>query len=818
MESLWQDLRFSARMLQKKPAFTAVALVTLALGIGANTAIFSVVNALLLRPPPFKDPERLVYVWETNPKTGLDSGIVSPADFADWREQNRVFEHISSWRTWFYRLSGGGEPEQVWGVRSSASFFEMLAVEPLLGRTFLPEEEQPGRDQVVLISHGLWERRFGADPRLVGQTITINDRPFTVIGILPRDFNLFASRRAYDIWMPFDFTRGQLRRDDYSLIVFARLKADISREQAQVEMSAIAERLGRQYPATNENRGARVITVHENQILGLRPVLLILVAAVGFVLLIACANVANLLLARAATRQKEVALRMALGASRGRLIRQLLTESLLLASLGGVLGLLLASWGVGLLRTILPVGVDEIPRADWIGIDRTVMGFTLLISVLTGIVFGLAPALQVSRTDFNETLKDGGRSSVGGAHGRKLRDTLVVAEIALATVLLLGAGLMIRSFGKLIAVEPGFDPENVLTMQVWLPESKYSDGNTIATFYQQALERIREVPGVKAASAIDFLPFSGWGDLTGFAIEGRMIASPGQESVAKYLVIDSDYFRVMGVPLLKGRAFDEQDRDEAHGVAIINEAMARRYWPDEDPLGKRIRPNFPETKTPWRPKVSNAWLTVVGVARNVKEDGPVDETLPEFYLPCLQNPSALMRLVVRTNGEPMSFVSAIRQEVLAVDKDQPATGIKSMKQLVSESVFRPRLNTLLLSVFATVALILAIVGVYGVISYSVTQRTREMGIRLALGAQTRDMLTLVVGQGMKLSLAGVGIGVAGAFALTRVMRVLLFGVSASDPLTYGVVALLLAAMSLLACYVPARRAARVDPTVALRYE
>ena len=819
MESLWQDLRYGARMLQKKPAFTAVALVALALGIGANTAIFSVVNALLLRPLPFKDSDRLVYVWETNPKIGLDRAIVSPPDFADWREQNGVFEHISAFRTWFYRLSGGGDPEQVWGVRTSASFFELLGVEPQQGRTFLPEEEQPGRDQVVIISHGLWERRFGADPGLVGYTITIDDRPFRVIGILPRDFDLFGRKRAYDIWMPFDFTRGQLRRDDYSLMVFARLKAGIKREQAQAEMSAIAERLEQKYPETNQNRGVKVITLHENQTMTLRPALLILLTAVGFVLLIACANVANLLLARAAARQKEIAVRMALGASRGRLIRQLLTESSLLASLGGALGLILASWGLDLLRAALPAGVDEIPRVDWIRIDPMVLGFTLLISLLTGIVFGLAPALQISRVDFNETLKDGGRSLAGG--GRGLRDSLVVTEVALATVLLLGAGLMLRSFDKLIAVEPGFDPENVLTMQVWLPESKYTDGNKIAAFYQQTLERIRQVPGVKSASGINFLPLSGWGDVTGFAIEGRAAPLPGQEPGAEYRVIDGDYFRVMGIPLLKGRPFDDQDRDEARGVALINETMATRYWPGEDPLGKRIRPDFPKTRTPWRPRAGNAWLTVVGVAgdvKEVKELGPIDETPPEFYLPCPQNPSALMRLIVRTDAEPTNLVSAIRHEVLAADKDQPVTEIKSMKQFVSESVFRPRVNTILLSVFATVALILAVVGIYGVISYSVMQRTREVGIRLALGAQTRDVLAMVVRQGMKLSLAGIGIGVAGAFALTRVMRTLLFGVSASDPLTFVVVALLLAAMSLVACYVPARRAGKVDPMVALRCE
>lgn len=817
MQILWQDLRYGARMLWNNPAFTAAALIALALGIGANTTVFSVVNALLVRPLPFKDAERLVYVWETNPSIGLERGIVSPADFADWREQNEVFENISAWRTWFYRLSGSGAPEQVWGVRTSVNFFQLLEVDPILGRGFLPEEQEPGRDQVVIISHGLWERRFGADPGIVGQTITIDDRPLTVIGILPRDFNLFGTTRAYDIWMPFDFERGQLRRDDYSLIVFARLKPGVPLEQAQREMSEISVNMEQQYPE-NQNRGVKLITLQENQVSNLRPALFILLAVVGFVLLIACANVANLQLARAVTRQKEIAVRMALGASRGRIIRQLLTESVLLASLGGVLALLFAFWGLGVFRATIATGAAEVPRADWIAIDRTVLGFSFFVSLLAGVVFGLAPALQLSRPDLNEALKDAGKGSAGSGRERRVRDSLVVAEIALATVLLLAAGLMIRSFGKLVGVEPGLEADNVLTMQIWLPESKYSDGNKIARFYQQVLERISAVPRVKSASAIDFLPSSGWGDSTVLTIDGRPAPAKSQANSAEYRVIDCDYFRTMGIPLLKGRSFDQGDRDEGEGVALINDAMARRYWPGEDPIGKRIRPDFPETTTPWRPKAGRAWLTIVGVVRDVKEFGLIAETPAEFYLPYSQNPSALMRLVVRTEGPPMDLASTIRDEVLAVDADQPVTEIKTMNEFISDSVFSRRFNTTLLGVFAAVAVILAIVGVYGVMSYSVTQRKREVGIRMALGATTRDVLSMTVGQGMKLCVAGVAIGLVGGFALTRVMRTLLFGVSATDALTYGTVALLLAAMSLVACYIPARRATRVDPMEALRYE
>ncbi len=817
MQTLWQDFRYGERTLRRNPGFTAVAVIALALGIGGNTAVFSVINALLLRPPPFKDADRLVYLWETNPQLNLERGIVSAPDFADWREQNRVFEHVSAFRTWFYRLNGRSEAEQVWGVRTSANFFRLLGIEPGPGRGFLPEEEGPGRDHVVIISHRLWERRFGADPDLVGESITIDDTAFTVIGILPRDFNLFGSTRAYDIWMPFDFTRGATRRDDYSVIVFARLKAGVTLEQAQAEMSSIAERLEQQYSVANKNRGVKVITLHENQVLSLRPALLILLAAVGFVLLIACANVANLLLARAATRQAETAVRMALGASRSRIIRQLLTESVLLALVGGALGLLFALWGLDLLRANLPVGVDEIAHADWIGIDRTALGFTFLMSLLTGIVFGIAPALQISRPELNQTLRHGGRGLESG-RGRRLRDSFVIAEIALATVLLLGAGLLIRSFGKLTAVEPGFDAENVLTMQVWLPESRYVDGNRIAEFYQQTLNRIREIPGVKSASAVNFLPFSGWGDTTGFSIEGRASTVMGQDAVAQYRVIDSDYFRAMQIPLLKGRPFGEHDSDDAHGVALINEAMAQRYWPDEEPLGKHIRPAFPATKTPWRPEAGDVWLTIVGVVQDVKEFGFTDETPPEFYLPYLQNPSALMRLVVRTETRPPNLVSVIREQVQAVDRDQPITEIKSMYEFISDSVYRRRFNMVLLGVFASVALILAAVGVYGVMNYSVTQRTRELGIRMALGASTADVLSAVFSRGMKLSLAGVAIGLACAFELTQVMQTLLFGVGATDALTFVEVALMLTAVSMVACYIPARRATRVDPTVALRYE
>jgi predicted permease len=819
METLFRTIRFGIRSLLKQPAYTLVAVLTLAVGIGANTAIFSVINAALLRPLPFKDANKIVYVWESNPKTGLDRGIASPPDFADWREQSHVFQQLSAWRTWFYTIGGGSEPEQVWGVRTSANFFQLLGVAPVRGRAFLPEEEQPGHDRVVMLSYGLWTRRFGANQNLIGQTVPIDDQPFTVIGILPPDFNLFGTGRPYDLWMPYTFARSDSRRDDYSLIVFGRLNPDVTLDQAQTEMSAIAQRLGSEYPATNQDRGARVVTLHENQASRLRPALLLLLAAVAFVWLMACANVANLLLARATRQRKELAIRLALGAGRVRLIRQLLTESMLLAIAGGVLGLLLAFWGLDLLIAFLPsTGVDEIPHSGWIGIDSSVFCFALLLSILTSVVFGLAPAFQLSKQDLNQTLKEGGRNSADSVPARRLRRLLVVTEVAMATVLLLGAGLMMRSFAKLLGADPGFNPENVLTMQVWLSDSRYNDPSRVADFYSQMLQRIKAASQVEAASAINFLPLSGWGDSVGFAMDQNATGIRKADLVAQYRVIDPDYFRTMGIPLLQGRAFDNRDRNEAQGVALINQAMARRFWTGENPVGRRIQPAFPQTKTPWRPASSNTWLTVVGVVGDIRESNLADEPAPEFYLPYLQNPSALMRLVVRGSAEPGSLIAAVRHEVSAVDRAQPLTEIKTLTQLISETMLRRRFNTALLAIFAAMALILASVGIYGVLSYSVTERTREIGIRMALGGQLTDVRKLVVGSGMMLALAGVGIGLAGAFAVTRLMTTLLYGVSPTDPFTFLVVSLILLGVAFLACYIPARRATKIDPLVALRHE
>ncbi|HKA17365.1 MAG TPA: ABC transporter permease, partial [Blastocatellia bacterium] len=633
----------------------------------------------------------------------------------------------------------------------------------------------------------------------------------------PADFNLFGGSRHYDLWMPFDFGRGQLGRDDYSLIVFARLKREISLDRAQSEMNAIAERLAQAYPTTNQNRGIKVITLQENQVLDLKPALMILLTAAGFVLLIACVNVANLLLARGATRQRETALKIALGASRGRLVRALLPESILLSVIGGLLGLLVAQWGLDLLRALLPTGAAEVPRADWIGIDRFVLCFAILISILTGVAFGLVPALQVDRFELNQALKDNVMNSAVSTR-RRLMDFFVVGEIALAMILLVGAGLMIRSFWKFVVVQPGFNPEGLLTMQVWLPGSRYAEPRGIAAFYRQALDRIRQVPGIQSATAVDFLPSSGWGDATAFEIDGRATPDSQQEAAVQYRVIDYDYFRVMDIPLLRGRSFDDADRDGSNAVVIINDAMSRRFWPGQDPLGCRIRTSFPNATAPWRPKTSNAWLTIVGIAQDVKEIGPSYESNPELYLPYLQSPSSLMRLVIRSGAQNVDLASDVRREIFALDKDQPVTEVQNMNQILKEASFRRSFNATLLGVFAGVALVLASIGIYGVMRYAVAQRIREVGIRMALGARPGDVLRVIMGRGLTLTLVGIGTGAVGALGLTRLMSNLLFGVSASDPLTFAAISLILAGVALGACFIPARKALKVDPMVALRQE
>lgn len=814
--SALQDLRHSARTLLKQPAFVIPVTLILALGIGANSTIFSVVNAVLIRPLPYEAPDRIVMIWETNQSKGVPRTIVSPANFRDWKEQNNVFDHLAAFRFWYYTVTGTGDPKIYQGARVSADFFPLLGVKPAFGRNFGLEEEQVGRDHVVILSHSLWQSRFGGNPNIIGQLLTIDGEPFTIIGILPANFRFTRVLNAeLQLWMPIAFTPQQLTREDRSIIVYGRLKQGVPLSQAQAEMNGITRRLEQQYPQTNSGWAAQVNNLQEQAIEPIRPTLLILMAVVGFILLIACANVANLLLARAATKQKEVAIRLALGSSQFRLIRQLLIESLLLALLGGAAGLLVAYWGMNVLNVILP---DRIPHLQKLSVDLSVLGFTLIVSLLVGVIVGLIPGLRASRLNVSEALQESGRTLSEAPSRRRMRNLFVVLEVTLAVPLLISAGLMLRSTLLLQNIDRGINLKNVLTMQISLPAAKYSTAQQRAAFYKQALQRIQSEPGVQSASAVNFLPLTNLGDATRLTIEGRNPPPPGQEIAVSYRVIDQDYFRTMVIPLLRGRYFTEQDNDESHGVVMINQTMARRYWPDGDAVGKRLQPHFPAAKVPWRPESTNTWLTIVGVVGDVEEKGLNDELSAEIYVPYLQNPSSLMNLLVRSTSDPLRLVPGVSRQILAVDKDQPVYNIKTMEDVFSQSIAAPQVITSLLSTFGAIALILAAIGVYSVMSYSVAQRTHEVGVRMALGAQQQHVLRMILGQGLKLVLIGVVIGLTTAFAVTRVMSNLLFGVSATDPPIFVTVPLLFIGVAMVASYLPARRALKVDPIIALRNE
>ncbi|HVG17675.1 MAG TPA: ABC transporter permease, partial [Blastocatellia bacterium] len=679
----------------------------------------------------------------------------------------------------------------------------ILGVAPIQGRTFTAEEDRPDHDTVVILSHGLWQRRFGSDPEVVGRTITLNNRPRTVIGIMPPGFKF---PEVADVWLPLALDTRRYTRTDHGLSAIARLKPGVTPAQAQAEMSAIAARIEEQNPVTNQGLGVNVFNLRDGLTGDYRQALMILLGVVGFVLLIACANVANLLLARASARQKEVALRAALGANRWRLFRQLLTESLLLGVIGGALGLVLTLWGLDMLLAAIPI---KFPFWMKFSLDGRVIGFTVGISLLTGLVFGVVPALGASKPNLNEILKEGGRTATSAGR-RRLRNLLVVAEVALSLVLLAGAGLMMRSFLRLQQVNPGFNPQNVLTTQVNLPRARYPQPENRIAFFQQLLERVRVQPGVEAVGAISNLPLSGsrWG--RSLTVEGRPVLSVGEAPMINHCVITPNYFRAMGIPILTGRDFAEADSQDAPKVTIIDERLAREYWPDESPLGKRIRFGPPENNEPWH--------TIVGVVGEVRHERLDLATRKTVYIPYPQIPVGSMTLALRTATAPENLMGATRSQVSGIDSDQPVTNEMTMAEILSKSVWQPRLYTILFGIFAGVALVLASVGIYGVMSYSVTQRTHEIGIRMALGANRGDVMRLVVGHGMLLALAGVGIGLGAAFALTRLMTSLLFGVSATDPATFIAIAILLTGVAAAACFVPAHRATKVDPMIALRYE
>jgi putative ABC transport system permease protein len=821
MYTLWQDIRYGVRMLLKSPGITLVVILALGLGIGANTAIFSVVNAVLLRPLPYAESERLVFLNEASET--LDEMSISYPNFVDWRDQNHVFEKIAVHNRANYNLTGAGEAERINAAQVSADLFPLLRVNAAEGRVFTNDEDKPGAAPVVVLSHGLWQRRFGGAKSILNQPLTLNGRSYTVIGIMPQGF-LYPSR--IEMWVPVGQLSGQSswqqRGNHPGLYGVARLKPGISIEQAKADMQNIAANLQKQYPDTNSGNGIRVRPMLEVFVGDVRRALWVLFAAVGFVLLIACANIANLLLARATGRQKEMAVRAALGASRWRIGRQLLTESVLLSLVGGTFGLLLARWGIELILYISP---DSIPRAPEIGMDWRVLAFTIAASFLTGILFGLVPALQAGVVDVNTTLKESGRA-VTGRHW--LRSSLVVVEVASTLVLLIGAGLSIRSFYHLQSVNPGFSYEHLTSFSVALPRTKYTTDEQRADFFKRLLENMRGIPGMQSVAAASGLPLGNNGWQTSFVVQGQPIPPPNQVPLMEACLVTPDYFRTMNIPLLRGRYFTDRD-DRSHlagrdlsklpeeqrqavgvNVVVIDDEFAKRHWPNEDAVGKRIKLGT-ENSAPE--------LTVVGVVGRVKMEGLTrDSNLVQGYFPFFQGPSGGMTVIAKGMTDPNLLVSSIRQQVKTVDPDQPIYNIRTMEDIRAEAVAPERLNLTLLSIFAGIALVLAVVGIYGVMSYAVTQRTHEIGIRMAIGAQPSDVFRMILGQGMSLALIGVGLGLVGAFALTRLMASMLFGVEPTDPATFAVIAALLSIVATVACYIPGRRATRVDPTVSLRYE
>lgn len=803
IENLLRDTTYSLRVLLKNYAFTIVVVLTLALGIGANTAIFSFANGILLRPLPYPQSDRLAVLDEFSYKQNRESMAVSYPNFLDWREQNKSFEDIGIYfSTQRFAMSGAGEPTEVRGSYISHGLFEILGVSPQLGRTFTANEDTPDEEWVVILGHSLWQRSFGGDPNIIGRKIMLNSRARTVVGVMPPGFRFPDTA---ELWAPVALTTKTFTRNDHGLLSIARLKDGVTLTEAQAEMNNIAARIEQANPVTNEGLGVKVNSLHDTLTGDYRQALLILLSVVGCVLLVACVNVANLMLARATARQREFALRAALGASRWRIMRQLLVESLLLALAGGVLGFLLSIWALRLLLTAIP---GEIPFWMNFGIDLRVLGFTAAINLLTGLLFGAAPALQTSRVDLNDTLKEGGRGGSGvRSHARSL---LVVAEIALSLVVLVGAGLMIQSFLRLKRVNIGLNAHNVLTAAISLPRARYKEDDQRIAFYKQLLERMRNLPGIEAVSATGTLPLGGGGWGRSLTVEGFPVLSVGQAPSIQHTVVTPGYFRTMGIPLLAGRDFNDADVKDSPNVTIIDERLAREYWPNQSPIGKRVRFGPPEDNEPWH--------TIVGVVGTVRHQRMQEDTRKSVYLPHAKIPTGGMALVLRTTSNPQELTGALRREVAQLDPDLPVSEVATMEEVVAESIWQPRLYAKLFGAFAGGALLLALIGIYGVMAFLVQTRTHEIGVRMALGASRRDVFKLIVGRGMKLTAVGVLIGVGGAIALTRLMHSLLFNTSATDPVTFIVISALLSLAAFFACYLPARRAAKVDPLIALRYE
>jgi putative ABC transport system permease protein len=809
MDDILQDIRYAIRLCLRTPGFTAIAVLALALGIGANTAIFTIVNAVLLEPLPFRDPGRLVVMWETNARRSGRPNTIGPANFIRWRERATAFERTAPFYDYRINLTGAGAPEEVVGMDVTPDFFPTLGVAPLVGRAFTDDEGPQGHDALAVLSYGLWQRRFAGDPGVVGRTIQLNSRSVTIVGVMPADMRLFVKRwsltgKPADLWMPFAFTEASRQPRGRYMSAIARLKPGVSLTEAQSQMDTIAGGLTREFPEFNTGWGALLVPMHRELSGDLRPALFVLTGAVGFVLLIACANVANLLLARGATRQREMAIRSALGAGRIRVIRQLLTESLVLCILGGGLGLLVAQWGLELLLAIGPASLGDLGAVH---LSYPVLGFTAAVSIATAIVCGFAPAFEGSRGSVQEALKDGARQIGASVRHRRIRHAFVVGEIALAVVLLVGAGLMIRSFGTLRGVNPGFDARNVLTARVTVPTRRYPDEARRIDFFAKLVARVSEIPGVESAGAVSYLPLAGPGAGTNFSIVGLPPPLPGQSPGTDVSVCDNGYFSAMKVPLLRGRLFTEREMREKSNVVIINDTLARRYFPGVDPLGKSlvIAMNLPNVPT-----------EIVGVVGDVKFSGLAAETNPMTYWPHPQLAYSAMTLTVRTSSEPAAFAPLVEREVRALDKEQPVADVRTMEQWLTRTLSQARFNSMLLTTFAGLALALSAIGIYGVMSYSVSQRTSEIGIRLALGAEARDILTMVVGHAVKLAAVGLGIGVVLALALSRTLTSLLFETAGTDPVTFTAVVTVLAAVAIAASYFPARRASRIPPVDALR--